>query len=140
MGNVTITKTAFFMAPREIVWQFLTEKDKLGKWFHPADSDLTEGKDYSLISIADDGARMKICWGTVLEMSPPEKLVWTFTVNALDGVMTNVSWSLEELNGGTKLTLVHSGLDETGKGLELITMLDAGWDSHLGKLREISKG
>ncbi|MEH6402961.1 MAG: SRPBCC domain-containing protein [Sneathiella sp.] len=139
MNDVTITKTAFFKAPREIVWAFLTEKEKLGKWFHPADKDLVEGEEYSLLGAADDGAKMKICWGTVLQMLPPEKLVWSFTVNALQGVMTTVSWTLEELNGGTKLTLVHSGLDATGKGLDLITMLDAGWDMHLGKLRDLNK-
>ncbi|MBL4739594.1 MAG: SRPBCC domain-containing protein [Sneathiella sp.] len=139
MTNITITKTAFFQVSRETVWSFLTTKENLGKWFHPAEKDLVEGEDYALIGTADDGAKMKICWGTVLQMIAPEKLVWSFTVNPLNGVMTTVSWDLEEVNGGTKLTLTHSGLDATGNGLELISMLDAGWDMHIGKLRKANK-
>ena len=31
----SITKTVFLKAPRDTVWAFLTEKDKLARWFHP---------------------------------------------------------------------------------------------------------
>ena len=30
------------------VWSFLTEKDKLAQWFHSPESDLEEGKEYTL--------------------------------------------------------------------------------------------
>jgi len=39
MNTTTITKSIFFNAPRETVWAFLTDKDKLGEWYHPAEAD-----------------------------------------------------------------------------------------------------
>jgi len=38
--NTTIIKSMFFSLPREIVWSYLTDKDKLGTWYHPAEADL----------------------------------------------------------------------------------------------------
>ena len=50
-------------ASRETVWAFLTEKDKLAQWFHPADVDLAVGKDYKLkLTIHDDGTEGCGCW------------------------------------------------------------------------------
>lgn len=133
MAKATITKTVFFRATRETVWAFLTEKDKLAQWFHPAAADLVAGADYALLG--GDGA--KVCWGGVEVMEPPTRLVTTFTAGPLDGAMTTVTWTLEEVLGGTRLTLVHEGLEAAGDGaLGLATSLDAGWDEHFGKLRK----
>ncbi len=132
MTDGTITKTVFFRASRETVWAFLTEKDKLALWFHPAAADLAAGEDYALLG--SDGGKM--CWGTVAAMEPPARLVTTFTAGPFNGVMTTVTWTLEEVLGGTRLTLVHDGLEAAGDGaLELAAALDAGWDEHFGKLR-----
>lgn len=134
--DATITKTVILAASRETVWAFLTKKDKLAEWFHQADADLAAGKDYALIANGDDGKPDKQCWGTVIDMDPPSKLVWTFTVKPLNGVMTTVTWTLEEICGGTKLTLVHEGLDAArGTPFGLMQALDAGWDEHFGRLR-----
>ena len=132
----TITKTVFFAAPPEIVWQFLTQKDKLKLWFHPAENDLAAGEEYALIKEDKPGSE-RLCWGEVLSMSPPNSMVWTFTVGPLSGAMTTVSWTLEACDTGTRLTLVHEGLsDAMGDApLGLITALDAGWDEHFGRLR-----
>ncbi|MEP3246060.1 MAG: SRPBCC domain-containing protein [Sneathiella sp.] len=135
MPNISITKTVFFNASPAIVWTYLTEKEKLGKWFHPAEKDLEEGKDYALVAMADDGALVPQCWGVVKKMNPPTELVWSFTVKPMNGVMTTVTWTLEECAGGTKLTLVHSGLPGTPDDFGLVKALDAGWDMHLGRFR-----
>ena len=55
MTSSTIVKTVMFAASREIVWGFLTEKDKLAAWFHPAEADLAEGKEFALLSVPQDG-------------------------------------------------------------------------------------
>ena len=68
MTETTITKTSFFAVSRETVWAFLTEKDKLAKWFHPAEADLAEGQDYALMGASENGAPVKLCWGTVQTM------------------------------------------------------------------------
>ena len=46
-------------------------------------------------------------------------------------------WSLEVIEGGTKLTLTHEGIAEAvGAGaIDLLGKLDAGWDAHFAALR-----
>lgn len=132
----TLVKTVMFSASRETIWAFLTDKDKLGIWFHPAEANLQEGKDFALLGTNHDGSSDKICWGTVLEMDPPAKLIYTFTVKPLGGTMTTVTWTLEEVHGGTKLTLEHEGFDAAGdSALGLLKSIDAGWDKHFATLR-----
>lgn len=138
MSNTTITKTCFFAASRETVWSFLTEKDKLAQWFHPATANLAEGEDYALVRKNDAGEQEKICWGNVLKMDKPNTLVYTFTVGPLDSAMTTVTWTLEEITDGTRLTLKHEGISKAAgdAALGLLMGLDNGWDKHLGTLRE----
>lgn len=137
--NDTITKTVFFKASRDTVWAFLTEKDRLAEWFHPAKADLAEGEDYVLIGNSAAGDIVKQCWGTVELWEPPSKLIYSFTVKPLNGVMTKVTWTLDEAHGGTRLTLNHEGLAKAGDAaLGLLTALDAGWDEHLGRLRKMA--
>ncbi|NRA86906.1 MAG: SRPBCC domain-containing protein [Rhizobiales bacterium] len=128
-----ISKSIILNASRETVWVFLTQKDKLGQWFHPAENDLELGKAYKLLRA--DGE--KICWGEVTEMQAPSRLAYTFSIKPLNGAMTNVVWVLEEIAGGTKLTLTHDGIEKAARdaALGLLTALDSGWDEHLKKLR-----
>ena len=136
MSNTTITKTVFFKAPPETVWAFLTEKEKLATWFHPADNDLVEGNDYALMETSESGIPERVCWGTVLKMIPPKTLEYTFTVKPMNGLMTTVFWTLEEVQGGTKLSMSHKGVGENGEAtLGLLNALDAGWDEHFKALR-----
>lgn len=139
MTNVTtITKTVFFNASPETVWLFLTDKDKLGEWYHPAENDLEIGKDYALYRLADDGAKVRQIWGRVVEMSAPCKLVTTFIIDPFEGNETTITWILEKAAGGTRLSLTHEGIAEaTGSAaMHLLMALDNGWDKHLGDLRE----
>jgi len=142
MTDATITKSIFLTTPRETVWAFLTQKEKLALWFHPAEADLVEGEDYALIRKADDGSATKQCWGSVLEMNKPSRLVYTFTIKPLGGEMTTVIWTLEEVHGGTKLSLVHKGIGKAAgdAAMGLLMALDAGWDNHLASLRSATTG
>jgi len=137
MSSTTINKSIFLAVPKETVWDYLTDKDKLGEWFHPAAANLEEGKPYALLGDASD-PESKMCWGDVLTAKKATSLSYTFTVKPLGGAMTTVHWTLEDAAGGTKLTIVHEGLGEAaGDGaLGLIMALDGGWDKHFASLRE----
>lgn len=130
----TITKTIFINAAPEVVWEYLTKKDKLALWFHPAEADLQVDADYALIS-SDSGN--KLCWGRVLEMRAPSHMIWTFTVQPLQGAFTKVQWSLESAVGGTRITLVHSGVGKAAgeAAMGLLMALDKGWDEHFAAMR-----
>lgn len=138
MDKATLTKTVFFDASRETVWGFLTEKDKLARWYHHADRDLTQGQSYCLHRIAEDGTEVPQVWGEVLDMDPPTKLVCTFRCEAFADADTTVTWLLESVAGGTRLTLRHEGVAEAASQspLGLLKALDKGWDEHLARLRQ----
>ncbi|MGB7181893.1 MAG: SRPBCC domain-containing protein [Burkholderiaceae bacterium] len=137
MDDSTITKTVFLPAAPETVWLFLTNKDKLGEWFHPALADLTPGHEYVLVGKDADGQESRICWGEVLDMDRPNRLVYSFTVKPLNGAFTTVTWQLDAIQGGTRLTLVHEGIGQAAgdAALGLLRALDSGWDEHFNKLR-----
>ena len=136
MTNDTITKTVFFTAQRDVVWSFLTDKDKLGTWFHRGKSDLAMGEDYALFNKGEEDNSTGIIWGTVLEFEPHSLLKYTFIIPPLKDHPTTVTWVLEEFEGGTKLTMQHEGVGDLDEGaLTLLTHLDIGWDDHLGRLR-----
>lgn len=138
MSTTIINKSIFIAASRETVWAYLTDKDKLGEWFHPAESNLVEGKPYALLEDASD-SNSKACWGDVLSAKKPSFLSYTFTIKPLSGAMTTVNWTLEEAAGGTRITLSHEGISEAAgdAALGLLMALDNGWDKHLSTLRGV---
>lgn len=137
-SHTTIQKTVFFNASRETVWAFLTEKDKLGQWFHPPEKNLAEGEDYTLIRTDGDGTQAPIIWGRVISMEPPNKLVTSFIITPFGGAETIVTWVLEEAAGGTRLSLTHEGVAEAAgpETLRMLMSLDRGWDEHLETMRK----
>ena len=134
-----LVKTAVFKAAPELVWTFLTDKQKLGAWYHPGEEDLAAGADYKLGSKGDDETAAPVIWGRVLEWDPPSRLVTTFCIDPFGGGETTVTWELAPYAGGTRLTLTHVGIAEAAgeAALPLSMALDKGWDEHLGTLRGV---
>ncbi len=140
MNNMVLVKTVMLQASPERVFEFLTKCDLLATWFHKADADLIAGKPYALMS--DDHPDKKLCWGEVLEMKAPERVVYTFTHDHLQGHPSTVTFVLEPCAGGTKLTLTHEGLVREGQGdgpqaaMDMLGAHDEGWDEHTARLRK----
>ncbi|MEM8755876.1 MAG: SRPBCC domain-containing protein [Pseudomonadota bacterium] len=133
-ATAAIRRNVLLKAPIQIVWAHLTEAEKLGLWFHPAERDLKTGEDYALIGA--DGA--PLCWGRVTAMEPPRRLAYTFTVKPMNGAMSEVEWILDPFAGGTRLELIHTGLPEGEAAADLLFAMDAGWDEHIGRLRALA--
>jgi uncharacterized protein YndB with AHSA1/START domain len=71
--------------------------------------------------------------GEFLEVDPPRKLVHTWHLAGARGEPTTVTYLLEELDGGTRITLRHSGFPPG----ESCANVSAGWESsfkHLTKM------
>ena len=134
MTDTTIRKSVHIVAEKSTVWRFLTQADLLGKWFHPAQEDLADGAEYTLIS-QKDGERM--CWGKVIEMRAPDYMRWDFTVGPMNGAMTTVEWTLEDAPGGTRLTLEHSNLPQSEEAFGLIMALDKGWHGFMSQIQTL---
>ncbi|MEL6724591.1 MAG: SRPBCC domain-containing protein [Pseudomonadota bacterium] len=131
MSDAVMIKTIYLRATPEKVWRHLTEKDLLARWFHETDRDLNAGASFQYLSFHLDKEDRKLMWGDVLEIDPPKRLVHTFTHEWLKGVITTVTWELLPVDGGTQLTMTHTGITEFGEMIDH----DKGWDEHLLRLR-----
>lgn len=136
MSTQTISKSIFLAADPTKVWDHLTKSELLEKWFHPSEADLAEGEEYTLLA-ERGGDRM--CWGKVEAMDPVTYMRWAFTVKPLNGHMTHVEWRLAPVNGGTNLTLEHSGLPDGAEGFGLVLALDEGWHGFVAALQKLAK-
>lgn len=134
----TITKTVFFDAKPEIVWAFLTEKDKLALWFNEPENDLTEGQPYTMNATGTDGETTVKISGRVLKADKPKTLIYTFLIGPFGDTETTVTFSLNAVAGGTRLQLTHEGIAEAAgeASLGLLMALDHGWDAHFQTFRE----
>lgn len=139
MSVTAMEKTIFLAVPIEAAWGFLTEAKKLEQWFFKTDADFVEGAAYTLYSREEEGA--KRCWGEVLEMSAPNRLRQSFTIAPLGGVMTELLWELNAVDGGTRVKLTHTGIEAAGDAaFGLMSALDDGWDKHFAHMREAANG
>jgi uncharacterized protein YndB with AHSA1/START domain len=137
--TMKLVKTVFLKAPRAHVWRFLTEADRLALWFHAAAADLEPGSEYALLTNTHGKEGERLCWGRVLEMVPPRRLAHTFTHEWLKGVETHCLWELEDFDGGTMLTLTHTGWEKLGDGaFSHAADHDKGWDEHFVRLRRVT--
>lgn len=134
----TIHKSIFIAASLDTVWSYLTDKEKMGVWYHSPEKDLEMGEEYHCMKVNDEGEQNPLIWGKVLEWDQPNKLVTTFNIAPFEGRETTVSWALEETLGGVMLSLKHEGI-VTAAGVEaaahLFAALDKGWDEHLSSMR-----
>ena len=140
MNDLVLVKTVFLQAPLAKVWAYLTQGDKLGKWFHPAKTDMQAGEKWTTYG-AQSGD--PVCWGMVSEMRIEDGadvavLRYSFTHNHLQGLETDCVWTLEAVDGGTILTLRHYGFEAfPEEPFAMAANHDEGWDEHFADLRKV---
>ncbi|MFK7763508.1 MAG: SRPBCC domain-containing protein [Roseobacter sp.] len=133
MSQHVLRKSIFLKAPREEVWAFLTEPEKLAQWFHAPKNTLDAGQTLELFGTTSGDL---LIWGEVRDARPPEYLEYTFTVKPMGGAVSLVKWTLTEVPHGTQLSLEHEGLPASAEGFGVILALDHGWDKHFMKMRD----
>ncbi len=119
-------------APIQKVWDEIT---KAGKVCRPMfdcvmDGEVKRGSPYRYRS---QNARHVFTKGTVLEVEAPRKLVQTFQFTNLDEQPSLVTWTLAEIPGGTRVTVVHSKFD----GEKTMKAIDGGWPSILSLFKSV---
>ncbi|MDW3224060.1 MAG: SRPBCC domain-containing protein [Paracoccaceae bacterium] len=133
MTDPILHKTIFLKASRSEVWAFLTEPDKLAKWFHAPKQTLVAGGKLEMFGTTSGDL---LIWGEVKVARAPEYLEHTFTVKPMGDAVSLVKWTLVEVPGGTQLSLEHSGLPAAAEAFDLVLALDNGWDKHFMQMRE----
>jgi uncharacterized protein YndB with AHSA1/START domain len=132
MTDTILHKTIYLNATPDQVWEYLTEPDKLGIWFHKPKTTLTQGGPMEMFG-AESGDRLM--WGTVNVARKPEYLEYTFTIKPMGDAISVVKWTLDPVPGGTRLSLEHSGLPQGADAFGLTLSLDKGWDEHISRMR-----
>ncbi|HEX4204555.1 MAG TPA: SRPBCC domain-containing protein [Ktedonobacteraceae bacterium] len=124
----SIEKELFIKATPERVFQALTEKAYLERWFvKKAEVDLRPGG-----AISFDWGPDVFNFGKVLVLEQPHRLSYTW--EALSPAVTTVSFALTAENDGTRLHLIHTGIGEGEDWDRYYTTRNSGWNVHLKNL------
>jgi glutathione S-transferase len=136
-------------APRERVFQALTDQRELFRWFTDAscpvklwEMDARLGGRYRYLTEAGtysvNGVSEFECHGEILEFKPPRLLVYTWEANWHAGKFprTSVRWELSPVAGGTLVKVTHSGLAQ-----EAVARKDysSGWPGVMEKLKDFAE-
>ena len=131
-----IEKRIELKAPVSRVWRALTDYREFGAWFRvKLEGPFVEGQT-AQGQLLYPGYE-HLTWKVVVQKIEPERL-FSFTwhpyaldpdVDYSDEIPTLVEFTLEEVPGGTLLTLIESGFDKVpaGRRLEAFRMNDNGW-------------
>lgn len=129
---MTLQKSIYLKAEKAAVWEYLTNPDKLAIWFHKPAKTLKAGDTYEMFGTESGN---KLMWGKVLAADPHDHLSYSFTIGPMGDAVSTVTWTLEDVPGGTRLSLVHDGLPAGEAAFDLTLALDKGWDDHLARMR-----
>ena len=147
--------TRIFDAPRELVWKAWTDPDVFMQWWGPrgftapvSEIDLHVGGEYFNCMRSPDG--QDFCSkGVYREIVEPELLVMTDSFADKAGNIVpateygvgkgfpmemRIKVNFEEQNGGTKLTIKHSDVQNISK--TALGDMQQGWNESLDKLAE----
>ena len=134
MAQLDLVLEEVYAHPIERVWSALTSAEDLATWLMPSDFEPRVGKTFTLHGTPMPGWRG---WADceVLELHPPHRMVWSW-IAADDGLKTIVTFELEALSAGTRLTLRHEGeVDAT-----IAALLTGGWPGLLATLSQLLAG
>jgi uncharacterized protein YndB with AHSA1/START domain len=125
-------------APPERVFRALTSKEIVDWWVNPGVFDTREWsgevrKGGHWRASGNVRGQPYALEGEFLEVDPPTRLVHTWKRVGTPGAPTVVSYLLQSKNGGTRLTLRHSGFDPP----ESCATTSDGWEASLARLAAI---
>ncbi|ELR68009.1 hypothetical protein C900_01272 [Fulvivirga imtechensis AK7] len=127
----------FYPYPVEIIWDCLTDAEKLKEWssLHKTVEFRAEvGFEWMEQQKPRKGWDGKMYF-KVLEVAPCEKLVYSFKGGPAPGIITLdtvVTYRLESTNGGTQLYLEHTGFEGL-KGVMTSFIMHRGWIKFFAK-------
>jgi uncharacterized protein YndB with AHSA1/START domain len=140
----TLRVTRFFGAPRDRVFRAWTVAEEFRQWWGPgrrttaaAEMDVRTGGRYRITMQRPDGKRESL-FGTYLEVSPPERLVMTWSLEGTetnDGYEARVTLEFKIKGTGTEVVLVHERLPRRS-----VSDYDKGWEVSFEQLdRHLTK-
>lgn len=134
--NEVVIAEVFIAAPRERVFEAITDPAQAARWWGPGDRyrmtdiqmEMRPGGKWSAVGSSVNMGPIKI-HGDILEVDPPRKLTYTWTSNWF-AKLTQVVWELETRDQGTYVKLTHTGFGGDAaqtKGHSIGWSLVMGW-------------
>jgi uncharacterized protein YndB with AHSA1/START domain len=135
----TLTIRRVFSAPRQTVFSAWTEPEELRKWWRVgenwttplAEVDLKVGGRFTLGTKAPDGD-LHIIRGEFREVSPPNRLVYTWSVDGTEPEENEVTVEFRTVGEDTEVTITHARLSS-----ESADSSKAGWEAVLRSLGRV---
>jgi uncharacterized protein YndB with AHSA1/START domain len=133
LAQGTILATVEIEAPAARVFRALTEPRELMHWWgspetyraHKWESDFRVGGRWRVDGKGVDGTPYSVS-GEFIEITPPRRLVHTWAHDwDADHPVTKVTFTLDDVPGGTRVTLRHEGF---GKRTEACSSHAKGWE------------
>jgi uncharacterized protein YndB with AHSA1/START domain len=133
-----ILATVDIAASPERVFRALASKEICEWWVRPGvfdtrewTGDVRKGGRWRATGIGN--GRAYAIEGEFLEVDPPKKLVHTWLPVGAPGAPTTVTYLLQAIDGGTRITLRHSGIGVP----EICNNTGIGWETSFERLAEI---
>lgn len=121
-------------APPERVWRAITEADQLTRWFPDkiAEVDLRPGGAFRIEW--QDGEHDE---GTIDAVEEPTRFAFLWHGAGFDSPETRVEFTLEKVEGGTRVVVVESGFSNVREEKRASAWHDndGGWAKELGELK-----
>ncbi|CAN5409089.1 hypothetical protein BH10ACT10_BH10ACT10_14340 [soil metagenome] len=141
---LTVRRTIQIAAPIEKVWSAVTEPEHISRWFGRAALDGRGAGASGSLTFGDRRVPLRVesmveptsisyRWGNddALAVLPDE---------VDDAHSTVFTFTLDPVDGGTRLTLVESGFELTSAPVANLEDHRSGWDSELDKLVALLEG
>jgi uncharacterized protein YndB with AHSA1/START domain len=145
-GQGRVTLTRIFDAPRSLVWEAWTDPKMMAQWFGPRGFtstivalDVRVGGSLRIVMHGPDGHEYPMK-GEFLEITPPERLVFTNIAIDKDGkhlLEGETTVILSESDGKTTLTLQTYAVGRVPIASQMLAGMEAGWNQSIDKLAEL---
>lgn len=121
--DLMLVITREFQAPIDRVWSALTDPDQAPAWWGPRgfhvpresiDADLEIGGLYRACMVRDNTGEEHWWSGVHTDVEPPNLFIFTHAWDKQDGTRgfeTEVTFQLEEIDGGTRMTFFQGPFD-----------------------------
>lgn len=133
MDNSPIIIEEIYAVPVAKVWQAMTDKEQMVEWYFDIKDFVAEkGKIFDFD--VEEGGNLYHHHFEILEVIPNKKLQHTWTHPGHSDGKSVLTWTLEPVGKGTKVTLVHEGVESFKDGGDGFTKENyiAGWNEILG--------
>lgn len=136
MNEIVITKT--YKAPVEKVWRALTDIDQMRQWYFPMLADFKPETGFTTEFEAGPEGQPYLHRWIVTKAVENKVIAYKWLYPEIEGDST-VTFALETVAEGTKLTLTHSGIDSfkaSGDPNFEPRSFNGGWTHFAGALGE----